>query len=81
MNSTSPELERSLSLSLLTFYGLGSILGAGIYVLIGKVVATAGIFTPWSFLIASLIAGYQWPGLPLQWHSWVTNCLPESWRK
>ena len=25
--------------------------------LIGKVVATAGIFTPWSFLIASIIAG------------------------
>jgi amino acid transporter len=58
MNSSSPELKRSLSLSLLTLYGLGNILGAGIYVLIGKVVATAGIFTPWSFLIASLIAGF-----------------------
>ena len=57
MNSTNPELKRSLSLSLLTLYGLGNILGAGIYVLIGKVVATAGIFTPWSFLIASIIAG------------------------
>ena len=57
MNSSSPELKRSISLSLLTLYGLGNILGAGIYVLIGKVVATAGIFTPWSFLIASLIAG------------------------
>jgi amino acid transporter len=57
MNSTGPELKRSLSLSLLTLYGLGNILGAGIYVLIGKVVATAGIFTPWSFLIASIIAG------------------------
>jgi len=57
MNSTIPELKRSLSLSLLTLYGLGNILGAGIYVLIGKVVATAGIFTPWSFLIASIIAG------------------------
>ena len=52
-----PQLKRSLSLSLVTFYGLGTILGAGIYVLIGKVVATAGIYTPWSFLIASLIAG------------------------
>ena len=57
MNSTNPELKRSISLSLLTLYGLGNILGAGIYVLIGKVVASAGIFTPWSFLIASLIAG------------------------
>jgi amino acid transporter len=55
--SGNPELKRSLSLSLLVLYGLGNILGAGIYVLIGKVVATAGLFTPWSFLVASLVAG------------------------
>ncbi len=30
MNSTSPELKISLSLSLLTLYGLGNIFGAGI---------------------------------------------------
>ncbi len=57
MNNAMPELKRSLTLSLLTLYGLGNILGAGIYVLIGNVVATAGVFTPWSFLIASVIAG------------------------
>ncbi|MCP4390204.1 MAG: amino acid permease, partial [Gammaproteobacteria bacterium] len=57
MNNATPELKRSLTLSLLTLYGLGNILGAGIYVLIGNVVATAGVFTPWSFLIASVIAG------------------------
>ena len=56
MNSSSPELKRSLSLSLLTLYGLGNILGAGICVLIGKVVATAGMFTPWSFLIALVVS-------------------------
>ena len=56
MNSQ-PELKRSLSLSLLILYGLGNILGAGIYVLIGKVAAAAGVFTPWSFLLASLVAG------------------------
>ena len=55
--ATTPELKRSISLTLLSLYGLGNILGAGIYVLIGKVVATAGVFTPWSFLIASLLAG------------------------
>ena len=55
--STGPGLRRSLSPTLLTLYGLGNILGAGIYVLIGKVAATAGVFTPWSFLLASLIAG------------------------
>ena len=57
MNTPAPTLKRSLSLTLLTLYGLGNILGAGIYVLIGKVVATAGIFTPWSFVLASVLAG------------------------
>ena len=51
-----PGLKRSLSLSLTTFYGLGNILGAGIYVLIGQVVAHAGGFAPLSFLLASLLA-------------------------
>jgi amino acid transporter len=49
-------LKRSLSLTLTTFYGLGNILGAGIYVLIGAVIAHAGVFAPLSFLIASLLA-------------------------
>jgi len=51
-----PALRRSLSLPLTTFYGLGNILGAGIYVLIGQVVAHAGGFAPLSFLLASLLA-------------------------
>ena len=54
---TEPGLVRSLSLWLLILYGLGNILGAGIYVLIGRVVGVAGIFTPWAFLLASVIAG------------------------
>ena len=49
-------LKRALSLPLVTFYGLGNILGAGIYVLVGKVVAHAGIFAPVSFLVAALLA-------------------------
>jgi len=49
-------LRRALSLPLVTFYGLGNILGAGIYVLIGKVVGEAGLFAPLSFLLAALIA-------------------------
>lgn len=49
-------LKRTLSLPLVTFYGLGNILGAGIYVLVGKVVAHAGVFAPLSFLIAALLA-------------------------
>ncbi|MDH5184193.1 MAG: amino acid permease [Gammaproteobacteria bacterium] len=50
------ELKRSISLPLLTFYGLGTILGAGIYVLIGEVVAEAGMRAPLSFLVAALLA-------------------------
>lgn len=48
-------LKRSLSLPLAVFYGLGNILGAGIYVLIGEVAGVAGFFTPLSFLLSSLI--------------------------
>ena len=49
-------LKRSLSLPLVTFYGIGTILGAGIYVLVGKVAGFAGMFTPFAFLLASLLA-------------------------
>ncbi|MEK7191612.1 MAG: amino acid permease, partial [Pseudomonadota bacterium] len=40
------ELKRTLSLTQITFYGLGTILGAGIYVLVGKVADTAGLYAP-----------------------------------
>ncbi|GJM13710.1 MAG: amino acid transporter [Pseudohongiella sp.] len=55
--TTSPTLRRSLNLPLVVLYGLGNILGAGIYVLIGKVAGQAGYLAPFSFLVASLIAG------------------------
>jgi len=50
-----PQLARRIGFSLLIFYGLGTILGAGIYVLIGKVVANAGMLAPLSFLAAAAI--------------------------
>lgn len=50
-------LKRSLSLPLLALYGLGNILGAGIYVLIGKVAGEAGANTLLAFLVAMVIAG------------------------
>ena len=53
-----PELNQNLSRMLVLFYGLGTILGAGIYVLVGKVTAQAGIFSPFAFLLASVIAGF-----------------------
>ncbi len=51
-------LKRSLSLSMLTYYGLGNILGAGIYVLIGKVAAHAGYHAPLAFLLAAVLAAF-----------------------
>jgi amino acid transporter len=55
VNSTS--LRRSLGLRALTIYGIGDILGAGIYALIGKVAGEAGPASWLSFLIAMFVAG------------------------
>src|SRR5215204_3766005 len=55
-NQSTTSLKRSLSFSLVFFYGLGTILGAGIYALVGKVGAAAGIYTPIAFLIAAFVA-------------------------
>ena len=55
---TEPTLRRSLSLPLVTLYGLGTIIGAGIYVLVAKVAAQAGLYAPLSFLLAALLATF-----------------------
>ncbi|MFN0192680.1 MAG: APC family permease, partial [Aestuariivirga sp.] len=49
-------LRRSLSLPWLVFYGVGVTVGAGIFALIGEIVALAGDHAPLSFMIAGLIA-------------------------
>jgi len=49
-------LDRSLNLGQVIFFGVGSILGAGIYTLIGKVAGHAGNLTWLAFLIASFTA-------------------------
>ena len=49
-------LTRTLGLPLVALYGLGNILGAGIYVLIGKVAGFAGSSTTLAFLIAMITA-------------------------
>ncbi|MFT5594763.1 MAG: APA family basic amino acid/polyamine antiporter [Oceanicoccus sp.] len=57
------ELKRSIGFTMLTLYGLGTILGAGIYVLVGKVAITAGVYAPISFLVAAVLAvlsGYSY---------------------
>ncbi|UFH60263.1 APC family permease [Sulfurovum mangrovi] len=56
MPSSDPaSLKRSVTLPMLIFYGLGNIFGAGIYVLIGKMAGIAGIYVPFSFLLACVV--------------------------
>ncbi|MEM6927763.1 MAG: amino acid permease, partial [Myxococcota bacterium] len=50
-------LRRSITLVPLTLYGLGTILGAGIYVLVGKVSGHAGLLAPAAFALSALLAG------------------------
>ncbi|HEM46152.1 MAG TPA: APC family permease, partial [Alphaproteobacteria bacterium] len=51
-----PALERVLSLPVLVLYGLGTIVGAGIYALIGKVAGEAGAWAPIAFIVAATMA-------------------------
>lgn len=54
-----PVLRRSLSLTLMTLYGVGTTIGAGIYVLVGKVAGAAGLLAPVSFLVAAALAAFS----------------------
>lgn len=51
------KLKRTLTLPILTLYGLGTIIGAGIYVLIGKVAAVSSFTAVYAFLFSGIIAG------------------------
>lgn len=53
---TKQTLKRDLGLPVLALYGLGNILGAGIYVLVGKVAGEAGASTALAFIIAMSVA-------------------------
>lgn len=50
------QLKRRIGLGLLTAYGVGVMVGAGIYVLVGLVAAGAGVWAPLAFLLAGLVA-------------------------
>jgi APA family basic amino acid/polyamine antiporter len=56
--NSGPGLKRALTLPLLTLYGLGATIGAGIYVLIGVTAGKAGIYAPVSFLIAGGVVAF-----------------------
>jgi APA family basic amino acid/polyamine antiporter len=49
-------LQRQLGLPLVTFYGLGTIIGAGIYVLVSEVAHVSGTMMPLAFLVAGVTA-------------------------
>jgi APA family basic amino acid/polyamine antiporter len=52
--SETPQLNRRVSLFAITLYGVGNILGAGIYALIGEVVGLTGNLSWLSFVLASI---------------------------
>jgi APA family basic amino acid/polyamine antiporter len=51
-------LKRSLSLTQMVLYGVGTTVGAGIYALIGEIAGIAGNLAPWSFLFAATMAAF-----------------------
>jgi APA family basic amino acid/polyamine antiporter len=51
-NTSPPKLIRALGLGAVIIYGVGDILGAGIYAIVGKIAGHAGPLTWLSFLIA-----------------------------
>ena len=54
--SSSSHLSRRLGFWLLSAYGIGTIVGAGIYVLVGEVIDHAGSTAPLSFIVAGALA-------------------------
>lgn len=56
--TTQPQLKRVISFPLITFYGIGTILGAGVYVLISKVAGESGAYAPLAFVVAAVVAAF-----------------------
>ena len=50
-------LKKQLGTMHILLYGVGTMLGAGIYVLVGKVAGYSGTLAPLSFLLAGVLAG------------------------
>jgi len=57
MDTSNTALKRRIGPVLLIFYGVGVMVGAGIYVLTGTIAGEAGVWAPVAFLLAGLIAG------------------------
>ena len=51
-------LKRSLSLTQMVLYGVGTTVGAGIYALVGEITGESGYLAPWAFLMAAALAAF-----------------------
>lgn len=56
--AAAPTLRRELGLFEVTIYGVGLILGAGIYAILGEAAGVAGEAVPLSFLLAAVVASF-----------------------
>jgi amino acid transporter len=56
--NTGLSLQRTLNAPLLTLYGLGVTVGAGIYVLVGSTAGQAGAYAPVAFLVAAFVVAF-----------------------
>lgn len=51
-----PKLHRHIGTGLLALYGVGNIVGAGVYVLVGKIAEPAGYLSVLAFILAAAVA-------------------------
>lgn len=51
-----PQLRRVVSTPMLALYGIGNIIGAGVYVLVGKIAGPAGYLAVVAFMVAAVVA-------------------------
>lgn len=67
------KLRPALSLFQITFLGIGTMIGAGIYVLIGKIAGIAGPLSFWSFIAAATIVSFS-----AYSHGFLAKHIPSS---
>ena len=67
------KLERSLSLFQVTFLGVGTMVGAGIYVLVGKVAGISQDLSLWAFIAAAFIVSFS-----AYSHGFLSKHIPSS---
>src|SRR6056297_637631 len=56
--ATDPTLRRDLGLFQVSVYGVGLILGAGIYAVLGEAAGAAGDALPFAFVVAAIVASF-----------------------